>query len=318
MTKAGRIVNNRRLQRVQHVHSAVAAIAGAGGTLTAITLATRQPIAPASPLLFVAGFLLVGFGLTIGFHRYFTHRSFKTGRLLRGTLAILGSMAAQGPVVFWVSLHRLHHEFADREGDPHSPNLSGTSRWARIRGLAHAYIGWTIEHEVPNSNFYARDLLTDPLVMTINRLYYVWVALGLAVPAALGFVITGGGRGALEGLLWGGLVRMWALHNIIWWITSFAHAIGTRDYVSKDLSTNNLWIALPTLGESWHNNHHTFPQAAVLSFRWWQIDPSGLLIGALERLGLVWDAYRPSAREIEARRVPDGMDVEHERRGYQS
>ncbi len=302
--KAGRIVKNHRLKRYQHMHSAVAASAGIGGTVLAIWLAAAvKPVSGMDIGLFVVFFLAVGLGLTIGFHRLFTHRSFRTGPTVRATLAILGSMAAQGPVVFWVSLHRLHHEFSDREGDPHSPNLAGASAWQRLRGLAHAYIGWTFEHEVPNSNFYARDLLADPVVSRINRMYYGWVALGLALPAAAGGLIAASWMGALEGLLWGGLVRMWALHNVIWWITSFAHAMGTRDFVSADLSRNNVWIALPTLGEGWHNNHHSFPSAAILSFAWWQIDISGMVIALLERMDLVWDANRPSARDLDARRV---------------
>jgi stearoyl-CoA desaturase (delta-9 desaturase) len=302
--KAGRIVKNQRLKRYQHMHSAVAASAGVGGTVAAIWLAVAfKPISGMDVGLFAVFFLAVGLGLTVGFHRLFTHRSFRTGPTIRATLAILGSMAAQGPVVFWVSLHRLHHEFSDREGDPHSPNLAGASAWQRLRGLAHAYIGWTFEHEVPNSNFYARDLLADPVVSRINRMYYAWVALGLALPAAAGGLIAASWMGALEGFLWGGLVRMWALHNIIWWITSFAHAMGTRDFESADLSRNNFWIALPTLGEGWHNNHHSFPSAAILSFAWWQIDISGMVIALLERMHLVWDANRPSARDLDARRV---------------
>jgi stearoyl-CoA desaturase (delta-9 desaturase) len=221
----------------------------------------------------------------------------------------LGSAAGQGPLVFWVSLHRLHHEFADREGDPHSPNLFGTSSRQRLRGLLHAYIGWTVVHDVPNANFYARDLLKDPAMMTVNRYYYLWVGLGLGLPAAIVGAATASWLGALEGLLWGGLVRMFAFHNAIWWITSFAHRFGTRDFATRDLSRNNFWIAVPTLGESWHNNHHGFPSAAVLRFAWWQLDITGMAALLLEKVGLASDLQRPTLAARDARRSGAEMEA---------
>ncbi|MFC4161441.1 acyl-CoA desaturase [Chitinimonas lacunae] len=302
--KTGRTVRNARLRTVQHIHTVVMSGAGFLGLISAVLLAVLvQPVSGLALAIFLVSFLLVGMGLTIGYHRLFTHRSYKAGTALRMTLAALGCMAGQGPVVFWVALHRMHHEFSDRAGDPHSPNLNGQGRWAQLRGLFHAYIGWTVKHEVPNANFYARDLLTDAPLMWVNRRYYLWVALGLLLPTAAGGLIGGSAYAALEGLLWGGLIRMFALHNVIWWITSFAHVFGSRDFRSRDLSTNNFWLAIPTLGESWHNNHHGFPRAAVLSFRWWQLDLSGLVILSLEKLGLVWEVNRPTPAEQAARRA---------------
>lgn len=302
--KADRIVNDRRLRRAQHIHTAIATAAGASGVIACAALALFvKPVSWLDLGIFTGMFLLVGIGLTVGYHRHFTHRSFKTSPFIRGVLGILGCSAGQGPVVFWVALHRLHHEFSDREGDPHSPNMHGTSRWQRVQGLVYAYIGWTVQHEVPNANFYARDLLADSLIRRINQAYLVWVALGLAAPAAVGGLVTGSWLGALEGFLWGGLVRMFALHNMIWWITSLAHAVGTHDLDSRDFSTNNLWLALPTLGESWHNNHHSFPTAASLRFEWWQIDPSGTLIALMERLGLVWDVEYARPDMVRARQL---------------
>lgn len=299
-----RVINNRRLRRYQHVHSLVFSFAGLFGVLAAVCIAIFvKPISLMDIGIFLLFFFLVGMGLTIGYHRHFTHKSFKAARGVRATLGVLGCMAGQGPIVFWVALHRMHHEFSDREGDPHSPNLFGGSFWQRARGLVHAYIGWTVQHEVPNANFYARDLLADPVIMPINRLYYLWIVLGLALPAMLGALLTFTWMGALEGFLWGGLVRMFALHNIIWWITSFAHVFGTHDFISKDLSTNNFWIAVPTLGESWHNSHHSFPSAAILNFRWWHIDISGMVIAALEKTGWLWDVQRPKPGQLQARRV---------------
>jgi stearoyl-CoA desaturase (Delta-9 desaturase) len=301
--RIGRIVNDPRLRRSQHRHSAAVTVAGLAGIVAAalLTLAGR-PISALDLGLFAGFFLAIGLGVTVGFHRHFTHRAFKATPATRAALAILGCMAAQGPVVFWVALHRLHHEFADRPGDPHSPNLAGGSFRQRAKGLLHAYIGWTMRHEVPNANFYARDLLTDRRLMWINRRYYRWVALGLALPTALGGLIAGSSMGAAEGLIWGGLIRLFAVHNIIWWITSLAHVAGHRDYLCGDRSTNNLWIALPTLGEGWHNNHHSFPSAAVLRFEWWQIDLSGMVIRLLERCGLAWDVNAPTHAALAARR----------------
>ena len=301
--KIGRVINDRRLRRSQHLHSAAATLAGIAGLLAASLLAILdRPVSVLDLGLFAGFFLAIGLGVTVGFHRHFTHRAFEATPTTRAALAILGCMAAQGPVVFWVALHRLHHEFSDRPGDPHSPNLAGSPAFQRIKGLLHAYIGWTVRHPVPNANYYARDLLADRRLMWINRRYYAWIALGLALPAALSGLIAQSALGAVEGLVWGGLIRLFAVHNIIWWITSLAHAAGRRDYLSGDRSTNNIWIALPTLGEGWHNNHHGFPRAAVLSFEWWQIDISGLVIRLLERCGLAWDVYAPTAAARAARR----------------
>jgi len=300
-----RTVTNQKFKRLQHYHSMLMVGLGLSGLLTAIALHVLvRPVSGTAIGIFVLFFFCVGMGLTLGYHRHFTHRSFKSSTAFRGLLAILGSMAGQGPVVFWVALHRMHHEMADKEGDPHSPNQHGEGRWNQLRGLAHAYIGWTVKHEVPNANLYARDLLADAPIMWVNKRYYYWVALGWILPAVLGGLLTGSWYGALEGFLWGGLIRMLALHNIIWWITSFAHVFGSRDYVSRDLSTNNPWLAIPTLGESWHNNHHAFPRAAIISLHWWQIDISGGVLATLEKLGVVWDVCRVQADERARRAVP--------------
>jgi stearoyl-CoA desaturase (delta-9 desaturase) len=304
VAKARRVVNNPRLRRSQHTHSAIATLAGLAGVAAAMLLALfERPPSGMYLGIFLAFFLAIGLGVTVGFHRHFAHRSFEASPGLRAALAVLGSMSAQGPLVFWVALHRLHHEFSDRPGDPHSPNLSGSSFGQRMRGLLHAYIGWTVRHEVPNANYYARDLLGDRTLMRINRRYYFWVAIGLVLPTAICGGWTQSWLGALEGFVWGGLVRMFAVHNIIWWITSLAHFVGTRDYSAGDGSTNNLWLALPTLGESWHNNHHSFPRAAILSFRWWQIDISGMVIRILWVLGLAWDVQVPKPTALMARRA---------------
>lgn len=299
-----RTVDNRQFKRLQHYHTMIMTGAGVLGLITAIALHLFvRPVSATAIGIFLLFFFLVGMGLTIGYHRHFTHRGFKSSTAFRCLLAALGSMAGQGPVVFWTSLHRMHHELADKDGDPHSPNLHGLGFWNQLRGLAHAYIGWTVKHEVPNANFYARDLLSDAPIMWVNKRYYLWIVLGWTLPALLGAALTSSWYGALEGFLWGGLIRMFALHNMIWWITSFAHVIGTRNYVARDLSTNNVWLAIPTLGESWHNNHHAFPRAAILSLRWWQIDISGAVVVVLEKVGVVWEVYRVTAEERDRRAV---------------
>jgi stearoyl-CoA desaturase (delta-9 desaturase) len=301
--RSARILKNSRLGFYQHVNSAIATGLGVTGIGTAAAFALWvQPISMLDVWLFLGFGVPILLGVTVGFHRHFTHCSFDAPRRTRVMLAILGSMAGQGPVIFWVALHRMHHEFSDRPGDPHSPNLSGVTFRQRCRGLFHAYIGWTVKHEVPNANHYAADLLRQAEIMRINRLYYVWVALGLALPTLVGALATVSWVGAAEGFVWGGLVRMFAGHNAIWWITSFAHVLGTRDYSSKDLSTNNGWLALPTLGESWHNNHHAFPRAAVVGFEWWQIDISGATIRLLEKAGLAYNVRMPSRAALENRR----------------
>ena len=288
---------------MQHMHSAIVTFLSFCGTVAALWWGAVDPRWATDIAIFLLFFLPIGFGVTVGLHRHFTHRSFKAATPVRVALAVLGSMAAQGPVVFWVALHRHHHEFADQPGDPHSPNLHGTKALDRVRGLLHAYVGWTVKHDVPNANFYARDILRDPVISWVNRHYYSWVILGFLLPAAVGFLIEPTLAGAVRGMLWGGAVRMLAGHNIIWLITSFAHTHGRQDYQAKDLSRNNAWLAIPTLGEGWHNNHHAFPTSAILSTRWWQIDLSGMVIATLARLRLAWDVNRISEPRSAARRA---------------
>jgi stearoyl-CoA desaturase (Delta-9 desaturase) len=299
-----RVVSSRRLERLQHAHALAAHIVPLSGMLTAFGMALLvQPVRPAILVMAVLMFVLVGLGSSVGFHRYFTHCSFRTGSGLRLLLAILGSMSAQGPVVFWVALHRMHHEFADEAGDPHSPNLHGTSILQRLAGGWHAWFGWTTRHPIPNASFYAKDLLKDPQIMRVNRSYYLWVVLGLAVPAICGGFLMPGPLGFLYGFLWGGLVRIFLWHQMIYCITCVAHVSGRRDFDSQDLSRNNAWLAIPTLGESWHNNHHAFPSAADLHFDTRQVDVSGAAIRLLERIGLVWDLRQPSREQLETRRM---------------
>jgi stearoyl-CoA desaturase (Delta-9 desaturase) len=247
-------------------------------------------------VVFFICYSLTGFGVTIGFHRHLTHRAFKAKRWLRGTLAILGSAAIEGPVISWVADHRKHHAFADVEGDPHSPHVDhGNGIRGALRGLWHAHVGWLFIHtQRGNKQRYAPDLLNDPLIRFVDRTFIVWVAAGLVTPFFLGWLIGGTIETALTGLLWGGAVRMLVVHHVTFSINSLCHFFGRKDYDTGDESRNLAWLAPFTFGEAWHNNHHAFPTSYAHGMRRWQFDPSRIVINLLERLGLVWDVVRIS------------------------
>lgn len=246
--------------------------------------------------LFVGMYLLTGLGVTVGFHRHLTHRAFKAKRWLRGVLAVLGSAAIEGPVVSWVADHRKHHAFSDEEGDPHSPHVDhGHGVRGALRGLFHAHMGWLFIHtERGSKERYAPDLLKDPVISWVDRTFLLWAVLSLFIPFALGWLITGTLFAAVTGLLWGGLVRVFVLHHFTYSVNSLCHVFGRRDYATGDESRNLALIAVPTLGEAWHNNHHAFPTSAVHGLGRLQVDPSAAVIAALEKLGLVWDVVRVS------------------------
>jgi stearoyl-CoA desaturase (Delta-9 desaturase) len=241
-------------------------------------------------------YMLTALGVTVGFHRLLTHRSFKTSAPLRGLLAALGSAAVQGPVIEWVANHRKHHRFSDQPGDPHSPHVGHAGGWrGALAGLYHAHVGWILEGDaLADRERYARDLLADPVVSFVDRTFLVWVLAGLALPFALGVALSGTVVGGLSALLWGGAVRMFLLHHATFSINSLCHFFGRRRFATGDESRNLQWLALPTLGEAWHNNHHAFPTSARHGLRWWQLDPSAWLIAALAKLGLAWDVVRIS------------------------
>jgi stearoyl-CoA desaturase (Delta-9 desaturase) len=238
-------------------------------------------------------------GVTVGYHRLFTHRSFRTNAAVRVAFAVLGSMAVEGSVIAWVSNHRKHHAFADREGDPHSPHVDhGEGVWGAVRGLVHAHFGWLLQYgQRAQPRRFARDLLSDPLLRAIDRTFPIWVAAGLALPFAFGWVVGGTVDAALTALLWGGAVRIFVLHHMTYSINSLCHFFGRRPFATTDESRNLAWLAIPTFGEAWHNNHHAFPRSAMHGHRIWQLDPGGILIRALERLGLAWDVVRPGEEQ---------------------
>ncbi len=238
-------------------------------------------------------------GVTVGYHRLFTHRSFRAHPAVRGAFAILGSMAVEGSVIAWVANHRKHHAFADREGDPHSPHVDhGEGLRGAVKGLVHAHFGWLLSHgQRAAPRRFARDLLADPMVRAIDRTFALWLALGLALPLAFGWVVGGTVDAALTALLWGGAVRIFVLHHMTYSINSLCHFFGRRPFATTDESRNLAWLAIPTFGEAWHNNHHAFPRSAMHGHKPWQLDPGGIVIRALERVGLAWDVVSVTGEE---------------------
>jgi stearoyl-CoA desaturase (Delta-9 desaturase) len=239
-------------------------------------------------------YVLTGLGVTVGFHRLLTHRSFSTTRGVRAVLAVLGSAAIEGPVTAWVADHRKHHAFSDEEGDPHSPHVGhGGGLRGTLRGLLHAHVGWLFIHtHRGNKRRYAPDLLADPVVRFVDRTFLVWATGGLLFAFALGWLLGGTLAAGLTGLLWGGLVRMFVVHHVTYSINSLCHVFGKRPFETRDESRNLAWLALPTFGEAWHNNHHAFPTSAEHGLSRRQIDLAGLVIRGLERAGLAWDVVR--------------------------
>lgn len=247
--------------------------------------------------IFAVMYLLTAVGITVGFHRLLTHRAFQTHRITRYVLTILGSMAVQGPAIDWVADHRKHHTFTDEEGDPHSPHAGqGAGLTGMLRGLWHAHVGWLFStHGQASSKRFARDLLEDPVMRALNRAFPLLVLASLLIPFLLGLALSGGSLTvALAALLWGGLVRIFLVHHITWSINSICHFFGTRRFPTEDHSTNVFWLALPSLGEAWHHNHHAFPRSAFHGLRWWELDPSGWLILGMAKVGLAWDVVRVS------------------------
>ena len=253
--------------------------------------------------LLVAMYSITAVGITVGFHRLFTHRSFECPGWVRMLFGIFGSMAVQGPVIEWVADHRRHHQHSDVDGDPHSPHHHGDTVAGVIRGAFHSHVGWLFRGRPKNSVRYVRDLLEDPLVRFVNRHFVLWVALGLLIPAAIGGLVTMSWTGVLLGFLWGGLARVFLVHHVTWSINSVCHIWGTRDFRSHDESRNNVIFGVLAFGEGWHNNHHAFPTSARHGLRWWEIDLSYLLIRAMEKVGLARNVRVPTAERQQSKRL---------------
>jgi len=246
-------------------------------------------------------------GITIGYHRLFTHKSFQANAMVRFVLAVLGSMALQGAVIEWVGAHRLHHQHSDEHEDPHSPfNYAGGS-WGTgilgtLRGFYHAHVGWLFEPRLKGIEKYTKDLSADPVVRAVNSQFLLWAFVGLALPAALGGLLTMSLRGALLGFLWGGLVRILVVHHVTWSVNSVCHLWGSRPFDCGDESRNNPIVGILALGEGWHNNHHAFPASARHGLSWWQLDISYIYIRAMALLGLARNIRLPDRQRVAAKR----------------
>lgn len=297
-------IESDRLQAPRQIHVLAILWIPLLGMVAAVAGLWQKAIDPLDLGLLVGMYFLTAIGIEIGYHRYFSHRSFKATTAVSVTLAILGAMAAQGPVVYWVGLHRRHHEYSDQPNDPHSPNLHGDGLIGRLQGLWHSHIGWMFNHEIPNPIHYAPELIKDQVLSRVNKLYPVWLLLGLLIPTIVGGVLRSSWMGAWYGFLWGGLVRILIGENIIWTINSVVHVYGSRPFNNRDQSRNNIWLMIPTIGGSWHNNHHAFPNSAITGFKWWQLDIGGWIIRTLEFTRLVWDVKVPTARMIESKMKP--------------
>ena len=267
-------------------------------TIAAIALLWNSLVNPADLAIAAVMYLLTAVGITVGFHRLLTHRSFQTSKPLEYAFAILGSMAVQGPTISWVADHRKHHAHTDEEGDPHSPHVGhGDGVGGVFAGLWHAHSGWLMSTQGrADWKRYAPDLYEDPGMRTISRQFVPLVFASLALPALAGYLVSGTILGAATGLLWGGLVRIFFVHHITWSVNSVCHFLGTRRFDTDDRSTNVFWLALPSLGESWHHNHHAFPRSAVHGLKRWELDPSALIIGTMEKLGLARNVIRISSQ----------------------
>jgi len=278
----------KHMSRLERNANMTAAILPFAAFIAAVVLLWNEAVSWRDLAIFGGMYFVTAMGITIGYHRLFTHRAFEAPRPVKYLFAVLGSMAVQGPLIDWVADHRKHHAFTDTEGDPHSPHHDhGEGFKGAIEGLWYAHMGWLfVTQGTAQKRRFARDLLEDPGMRRISRAFPWLVLLGLAIPFALGFGLTGSVAGGLTALLWGGFVRIFMVHHVTWSVNSVCHFFGRRRFDTDDYSTNVLWLALPSLGESWHHNHHAFPRAAKQGLRWWEIDPSGLIILGMKKVGL--------------------------------
>lgn len=276
----------------------ITVLAPLAATALAVVLAWRRWVEPRDLLVSAAMYVVTVAGITLGYHRLFTHKSFKCGVGLRATLGVAGSMASQGPLLFWVACHRRHHQHSDEAGDPHSPHTHGGGWRGVLRGCWHAHVGWMLVHKPENYFRLVNDLVRDPVVMAVHRHYFLWVLAGLALPGVLTAMVAGSVAAFWPGVLWGGFVRMFVVHHVTWSVNSVCHLFGTAPFPTQDESRNNALVAVLTLGEGWHNNHHAFPSSARHGLRWWEVDPSYLALRVLAVAGLVWDLRTPTQREL--------------------
>ena len=296
--------NNRRW--IHAVQSALTAVIAFGPILTLAVVLTGiadVTLALSSLIVAVVMYLVIGHSVTIGFHRLFTHKSFEAKRPLKIALAALGSMAFQGSIIGWVADHRRHHVFADQPGDPHSPSQRETGNPSRFAGLWHAHIGWFFKHESTSRPQYAPDLIADPDIVLIDRLFVPLCVLTLTLPFAVGWLVSGTFLGGVATFVWAGVLRVGIFHQITWSTNSICHRFGKRPFRTSDESRNFAPLALLSFGESWHNAHHAFPASARHGVDRHQVDTSAALIRMFERLGWVSRVRWPDPTRLDGRRV---------------
>ena len=280
------------------VGNLIAVILPFAGLVTAIVAAWGWGFHWTDLGLLVGMYLLTAIGITVGYHRLFTHKSFETNRVVQLILGILGSMAVEGPVLKWVAMHRRHHQHSDDPEDPHSPHQSGAGVRGILLGLWHAHLGWIFQPDPPDLPRYVTDLQRNNTLRRVSALFPMWVAIGLLIPAVLGGLLTQSWTGVLTGFAWGGLARVFLVHHVTWSVNSICHLWGRQPFRSHDQSRNNAMIGLLSLGEGWHNTHHAFPTSARHGLRWWEIDVSYWVIRGLASIGLAWNIKVPSNQAI--------------------
>lgn len=252
--------------------------------------------------LLVGMYIVTVLGVTVGFHRLFTHKAFETSAPVKAILAFFGSMAIEGPLFKWVAMHRRHHQCSDGENDPHSPHLHGHGFVGFFSGLWFAHCGWIFRPHAPGLQKSINDLVASPMLRRMSSLFPLWALVSLLIPTVLGGLFTMTWMGALLGFLWGGLARVFLVHHVTWSINSVCHIWGGRPYRSQDESRNNVVFGVLALGEGWHNNHHAFPTSAKHGLAWWQVDVSYIVIRTMEFFGLVWKVRVPAASALAAKR----------------
>jgi stearoyl-CoA desaturase (Delta-9 desaturase) len=299
------------MTRAHRITNLIAVLLPFAAFVAAIVLLWNRAVGWTDLGIFAVFYVLTGLGITIGYHRLFTHRAFETSAPVRVAFGILGSMAVEGSVITWVADHRKHHAFPDQEGDPHSPHVDRRPGViGALHGLWHAHLGWMLGgdgHGRASAHRYAPDLVRDRPIRWVNRTFLLWVGVTLLLPFLAGLALTGTLLGGLTALLWGGFVRIFLLHHVTWSINSVCHFFGARRFSTEDESRNVFWLALPSLGEAWHHNHHAFPTSAFHGMRPLEklTDPAGLVIATLEKLGVVWNVVRISAERQADKTLPN-------------
>jgi stearoyl-CoA desaturase (Delta-9 desaturase) len=248
-------------------------------------------------------YLITGHGVTVGFHRHFTHKAFKARRWVQVTLAIAGMMAIQGPVLRWVADHRAHHRFSDHDGDPHSPWRYGNSIKGLTKGIFYSHVGWLFDMEQTSADKFAPDLVKDRVLSRVSRAFPIWVVISMLLPPLVGGLWSWSWQGALTAFFWGSLVRVGLLYHVTFSINSICHVTGRTPFKTKDRSRNVWWLAIPSMGESWHNFHHAEPTSARHGVRLFEIDSSAMIIWVMERLRFVSEVRWPDAASIARRKL---------------